>query len=120
MSERKILLAEDEDVMRAMLVDFFTMFEYQIDEAENGRIAWDKWQEKDYQLVISDINMPEMSGVELLKKIKTEKPDFPVILITGVTVDKAKKSAEDNKANAFLSKPFKMKELLTIVQELIG
>jgi len=120
MSKVKILIAEDEKVMREMLVDYLSMFDYEIDQAENGKVAWEKWNQAKYNLVVSDINMPEMSGIDLLKNIKTADNTFPVILITGVTIEKARKSAEDYKADAFLSKPFKIKELLATIEEVLG
>lgn len=119
MAKTKILLAEDEEVMRSMLVDFMSMFDYEIIEAENGEQAWDMWNEDNFTVVISDINMPKMSGIDLLRKIKESSPDFPVILITGVSIDTAKKMAEKYKADAFLSKPFKMKRLLMTLQDVL-
>ncbi len=116
---KKILISEDEDVMRSMLIDFLTMYDYEIIEAENGKIAWNLWQLEKPDLVISDVNMPVMSGIELLREIKKQDVNFPVIIITGVSIEKAKQEASEYHADAFLSKPFKMKELILCIQSLI-
>lgn len=113
----KILIAEDEKVMRHMLTDFLENFDYEIVQAENGLIAWKLWKEFDYNLLITDINMPVLNGIDLLKKIKAENDSFPVIVITGVSVESAKLNALNNGADAFLSKPFKMKSLLEIIRK---
>ena len=114
----KVLIAEDEKVMRFMITDFLESFDYEVTQAENGLIAYKLWQEIKPDILISDINMPVMSGITLLQRIKDLNPDFPVILITGVSVDTAKKLANDYKADAFLAKPFKMKELLEKIKQL--
>lgn len=116
---KKILVAEDEKVMRFMLVDFLENFHYQVIQAENGKKAWDMYNQESPDLLISDINMPHLSGIELLQKIKEKDRFFPVIIITGVSVDTAQVTAVECKADGFLAKPFKMKELMELIDKLL-
>ncbi len=116
MRKKKILIVDDEMVMRAMLRDYLSMFDYDVITAENGMIAWEKWNTNSPDILITDINMPIMSGLELLYKVKSLAPEFPIIIITGVNVDQARKSAADSRADAFLAKPFKMAELAEMVK----
>jgi DNA-binding response OmpR family regulator len=109
---QKILIAEDDDAMRSMLVDYLEDIGYEVMGAENGEVAWQKWNLDKYDLLVTDINMPHLNGIELLKKVKTVDSSFPVIVVTGVTIDKAQDEAIFHGANYFLGKPFKMKELL--------
>ena len=109
---KKILIAEDEKVMRQMLADYLENFDYELFLAEDGAIAWDLWNNNKCDLLISDINMPNMNGLELLKNIKSKDIDFPVIIITGVNVENAEGLALEGGADAFLTKPFKMKSLI--------
>lgn len=115
---KKILIAEDEKVMRYMLSDFLQNFNFEIIQAENGEIAWKLWNEIQCDLIITDINMPHMNGIELLKNIKKKQQDFPVIVITGVSVESAQANAIENGADAFLTKPFKMKTLVEIINSI--
>jgi DNA-binding response OmpR family regulator len=109
---QKILIAEDDDAMRSMLVDYLEDIGYDIIEAENGEIAWSLWNKEKSDLLVTDINMPHLNGIELLKNIKSVDSSFPVIVVTGVTIDKAQDEAIAHGADFFLGKPFKMKELL--------
>jgi CheY-like chemotaxis protein len=115
---KKILIAEDEKVMRSMLADYLENFDYELLLAEDGQIAWDIWNNTACDLLISDINMPNMGGIDLLRNIKQTDPNFPVIIITGVNVENAQGIALDNGANAFLIKPFKMKALMDEINKL--
>jgi DNA-binding response OmpR family regulator len=116
---KTILIAEDETVLRSMLADFLLDYGYEIIEAENGAIAWDLWKTSKCDLLITDINMPHLNGLDLLKKIKGENPDFPVIVVTGVTVEMVKNDATNLGAYCFLPKPFKMKELMLKINEVL-
>ena len=116
---KKILVTDDEKVMRSMLTDFLEEAGYEVSQAEDGQIAWSLWQEGKYDLVISDINMPNMNGIELLKNIKKTDENFPVIIITGVSVESAHNSANENNADALLIKPFKMKALVDEIKKVM-
>lgn len=114
----KVLVTEDEKVMRFMITDFLESFNYEVHQAENGLIAYKLWQEIKPDIIITDINMPVMNGISLLQRVKEINAKFPVVLITGVSVDTAKKLAQDYKADGFLAKPFKMKELVDLIVKL--
>ena len=114
----KILIAEDEVAMRSMLVDFLSDCDYEVLEAENGQVAWELWNKNKCNLLITDINMPLLNGIDLLKKIKLVDKNFPVIVVTGVTIENARSEAVAFGADAFLAKPFKMKDLLVKINEL--
>jgi len=115
---KTLLIAEDEDVMRSMLVDYLEDVGYTILEAENGAVAWEMWSNNKCDLLITDINMPNLNGIELLKKIKATDRAFPVIVVTGVTTESLKKEAITYGADTLLAKPFKMKELIDKIVEI--
>jgi len=115
---KTILIAEDEEVMRSMLVDYLEDAGYTVHDAENGSLAWDLYTNNVCDLLITDINMPQLNGIDLLKKIKLNDRAFPVIVVTGVTTESLKKDAITFGADALLSKPFKMKDLIDIITEL--
>ena len=68
--DEKILVVDDEDIIRESLSYILRAENYEVDEASNGKIALEKVRETSYDLVITDIEMPEMKGVELLEEIK--------------------------------------------------
>ncbi|GAB1349614.1 sigma-54 dependent transcriptional regulator [Ignavibacteriales bacterium] len=79
---KKILVVDDEDIIRESISFILQKEGYTVDSAENGAIAYEKVQELEYDLVISDIEMPEMKGIELLEKIVRLNLHTSVIMIT--------------------------------------
>ena len=116
----KILLAEDEKILRTMMVDSLTHFGHEVDEAENGAIAWDLWNANQYDLLITDINMPLLGGIELLKKIREKDTVFPKIMMTGVFFESVDDHIKGSDVNALLLKPFKLKSLIDTINTIIG
>ena len=81
--EQKILLVDDEEGIRKVLGISLADIGNQVLAAENGEEALKLFKEMQPQIVLTDIKMPGMDGIELLKKIKEESPDTEVIMITG-------------------------------------
>ena len=110
---KTILVVDDYLPTRHLIIDALSQSHlYQVSEAENGQEALHLFDENNYDLVISDIMMPGMSGIELLNMIRERNPASAVIMITGnpttdLTVNAIKKGAVD-----FLTKPFDIDELL--------
>ncbi len=103
---RKILVVDDEQNMRIALYEALSRNGYEVVVSENGRMALDILDKTHADLVITDIKMPEMDGIELLRHLKGRDPDLPVVVITGyATVDTA---VEAMKRGAFdyILKPF--------------
>ncbi len=78
-----ILVIEDEDQVRQSYEDMFSFFGYEVESVPNGREGMSRITKKDYDIVVTDLNMPEMNGFEVLKYIKKKKPYIEVIVITG-------------------------------------
>jgi len=81
----KILIIEDEASIRRVLTKILTEENetYQVDEAEDGSMGYEKIAQNDYDLVLCDIKMPKMDGVELLHAVKKIKPEIPIVMISG-------------------------------------
>jgi DNA-binding NtrC family response regulator len=82
MSDRRVLVVEDDPIIRRFIRDVLKRKGYDIQGSENGLDALDKVQQKDYQLVISDLKMEGMDGLELLSRVKKISPNTEVIIIT--------------------------------------
>lgn len=112
-ASKKILVVDDYLPTRSLIIESLSATSnYEIMEAENGQEALRLFNEHDYDLVISDIMMPGMSGMELLHLLRERNPNAAVIMITGnpttdLTVSAIKKGAVD-----FLTKPFDIDDLL--------
>ncbi len=82
-SKPKILIVDDEKNIREMLKRHFRFLGYEVEERPDAQEALELLDEKRFEVLISDINMPKMSGIEFLKKVKQEYPMTHCIMITG-------------------------------------
>ena len=115
----KILLIDDDSSIRDMLSIVLGKAGYTVVGVDNGFLALDKLKQESFDLVISDIKMPEIGGIELLTKIKSIDADIPVIMITAYAstedaVEAMKLGAED-----YVTKPFNIEELKIVIQKSI-
>ena len=113
----RILLAEDDTAMRTYLVRALEQAGYQVDAVDRGTEALPLLQEIDYDLLLSDIVMPEMDGIELAQRCAEISPRTRVMFITGFAAVTLKASREAPRAK-MLSKPFHLKDLVAEVDRL--
>lgn len=101
----KILVVDDEEIIRESLTFILRKEGYVVDEAENGKIAHQKILENFYDIVITDIEMPEMKGIELLEKISALTIQTAVMIITAYgSLDTAIRALR-NGASDYILKP---------------
>jgi len=116
---RRILVVDDEECLRELSTQVLIHSGYNVDAAEDGAVAWDTLQHNSYDLLIADNNMPNVSGVELLKKLHAARMDLPVIMVSG-TIPTAELSRYSwLQIDATLLKPFTPDELLTTVRKVL-
>lgn len=106
----KVLLVEDDDLLREVVASMVEELGLSVTQAENGVVAKGFIDSNDFQLVISDIRMPGLSGIELLNYVKAKKP-IKVVLMTGFDEALASREAHEHGAVGFLAKPFLPDEL---------
>ncbi|OFZ52061.1 MAG: hypothetical protein A2381_06010 [Bdellovibrionales bacterium RIFOXYB1_FULL_37_110] len=112
--EINILVVDDVKAMRKYIIRKLKVLGFQnFDEAENGEEAWGKINTGKIHLVLSDVNMPIMNGIDCLKTVRNSAShrDIPFILITAEMEEKTKRQAEEAKATAYLVKPFNDEDL---------
>ncbi len=112
----RILVVDDEKVIRDMLADFLGMEGYVVRTAEDGTSALGELEKGHYDLVISDLKMPRMEGIQLLDAIGKTAPDALTVIMTGfgtveTAIDAMKRGAYD-----YVLKPFKLDEVVHVVQ----
>jgi two-component system response regulator FlrC len=119
MAKQKVLVVEDDADLREALVDTLLLAGYQCVEAESGEQALLQLKSHQVKIVISDVQMAGMSGLSLLKSIKSYQPNLPVLLMTAYgTIDDAVQAMQDGACN-YIAKPFAPQVLLNMVSQYI-
>lgn len=119
----RILVVDDEELARFTIREILESGGHEVEEAENGVIALQKQKTTPFELVITDIIMPEKEGIETIIEMKGEFPDLRIIAISGGGRTRNLdflKIAEQMGASTVLSKPFTEDELLVAVQNCLG
>jgi len=117
-SERKfkILVVDDNENIREMLEDFLNFEGHKPVLAKDGKEALEIFCEQDFDIVITDLGMPGMSGWELSKHIKQRKPEIPVVIITGWGVQLEAENLKENKVESILTKPFNLDQIKKMIE----
>ena len=113
-SDLKVLVVDDQDEVRAMVHNMLVELGInQVYESMNGREALDFLGSgfADVDVIICDWNMPKMSGVELLRQLRTTHPDMPFLMITGRSDINSVVEAKSSGVTAYVSKPFTPQQL---------
>lgn len=115
----RILLAEDDDAMRSYLERALENAGYAVDSVDRGTAALPFLERGGYDLLLSDIVMPEMDGIELAQRCNEISPETKVMFITGFAAVTLKASREQPHAKV-LSKPFHLRDLVLEVERILG
>jgi CheY-like chemotaxis protein len=122
---KKILVIDDEEIIIKSLSRLLEKNGYEVFIAKNGQDALIMTEEEDFDLILADIRMPGMNGVETTQSIykileKKERKKLPTIFITGYVDQQIEKEAKALKPAAYIYKPFDIEELVDKVKEVIG
>ncbi len=115
----KILVVEDDDFFREAICDYLTNKKYEVTPALNALVARKILGVQDFDIVITDIQMPGLTGIELLEWSRTHKP-VPFIVMTGFSMLLETQSAFEMGAKEFLNKPFKNTELIAAIERILN
>jgi two-component system, NtrC family, sensor kinase len=118
---KRILVVDDEKYILDFFVEVFRTFPMLVETAGNGRIAMNKIQNVDYDVVVTDFKMPQMSGKDLFDWIKENRPHLAnrIIFVTGDTVSAETRSFFEENQNRYLAKPFKIEEVKEVIQQML-
>lgn len=114
----KILITEDDAIIREGICAYLSEFGYEIIEARDGREALSKFESNKIDLVILDIQIPFINGLDVLRKIR-EKSNLPVLILTAFSDEKFKITAFSNLADGYIEKPFSLPVLKARIDALI-
>jgi len=114
-----ILIVDDEEEIRNSIVEMLVHKFYKVEQARNGKEALEIISRKKPDLIISDIRMPVMDGMKLLKEIKQQEilKDIPVIVLSAKSSGSNRETCLENGASEYLSKPFNAADLYKAVEQ---
>jgi two-component system, NtrC family, nitrogen regulation response regulator NtrX len=113
----KILVIDDEPGIREFMKMYFEERDYNVDIASDGQEGVELFEKGSYDLVLCDMLMPRMIGIQVLERIRTAKPDQKVIMMTGVKDETMVNKAKSLGCHLYLNKPVKLQELESRVAE---
>lgn len=116
---KTILVAEDND-SNFILMSYILKKYYQFERAKNGQEAVDMVEKKAYDIVLMDIKMPVMDGLEATKRIKAAHPELPVVALTANAFDSDRQMALDAGCDDFLSKPVSSQLCISTIKKFVG
>lgn len=111
----KILIVDDEYLIRNVIKEYCQNEGYKVDEAQNGEEAIDKVYENNYDLIIMDVMMPKLDGIKASKEIKQIK-DIPIIMLSARTEEEDKLLGFETGIDDYITKPFSPKELMARIK----
>ncbi len=120
MLTKRILIVDDNPNMSVLLSDILEIFDFKGSYAGDGTEALEKLRRGKYDMVFTDLRMPKMDGLDLLKAIKAEHPGLPVVVVTGYSMADTRDEVLSERADGFLSKPFKVNEIQSLLTSLLG
>ena len=106
-----VLVVDDEDFIREPIVEMLRRLEFRVDSASSGQDALKELEERPYTFLLTDIRMPEMDGLELIKMTKRVCPNISMIAMTGYSIDYTYIDVINAGATDFINKPFGLEEL---------
>lgn len=119
MNKPTILIVDDELLIRDLLYDFFTNQGWEITTAENGVKALEILEHRSVDLLLTDLKMPGLDGMELTNRVKEEYPSLPVVIMTGFPSIDTAIQALRHKVEDYIIKPFNINQLFKTVERSI-
>jgi len=113
-SELNVLVVEDDQVLRASFQQLLSYLFAEVDAAVDGQDALDQLAEKNYDIVLTDLRMPRMSGFQLLQEIRQQSPQQPIVVISAHEDEALRRELAVYKVH-YLRKPVILEELLKVV-----
>jgi two-component system response regulator HydG len=120
MNDKKSILIVDDDIAHRTMLRILLGWEYEIVEADSGFKAIEKIQNAAFDLVLMDVCMPEISGVEVLGRIKATNPKVPVIMMTAYSSAETANRAMEKGAYDYITKPFDFDNLRSTIEKALA
>lgn len=116
----RILIVDDEQGVRDLLVRALSGGDYDVDAAPDGRTAVEQLRAVEYDLLITDLKMPGMDGLSVIREARRVFPELPIIIITGYSTEASAIEAINLGVSGYLTKPFRLPRILAAAQKALG
>ncbi|MEX1128703.1 MAG: response regulator [Vicinamibacterales bacterium] len=116
----RILVVDDEETVRELLSKTLALAEYEVDVAPEGRTAIDRMRIIPYDLLITDLRMPGVDGLTVIREARRLKADIPVIIVTGYSTEASAIEAINLGVQGYLTKPFRVPRVLAAAAKALG
>lgn len=116
----RILVVDDEQAVRDLLSKTLTMADYDVDAADDGPSAIEKMRSVEYDLLITDLKMPGMDGLSVIREARKLAADLRVIIITGYSTEASAIEAINLGVSGYLTKPFRLPRILAAAARALG
>ncbi len=116
----RVLVADDEASIRDLLAKTLALAEYEVDVVPDGRSAIDRLRLMPYDLLITDLKMPGVDGLVVIREARRLRPDIPVIIITGFSTEASAIEAVNLGVSGYLTKPFRVPRVLAVAAKALG
>lgn len=116
---RKVMIVDDEPLAVESLLLVLETLQVECVGAASGADALDKFRSEDIGLVITDVRMPGMSGLDLLMLLKDRSPDLPIVLISGYNIEESELENATARADLHLSKPYQISDIVGVVNRFL-
>jgi len=116
----RVLVVDDEAAIRDLLTKTLALAEYDVDAAPDGRAALDRLRTLPYDLLITDLKMPGIDGLAVIREARRYRPDLPVIIITGFSTEASAIEAINLGVSGYLTKPFRVPKVLASAAKALG
>ena len=117
---QRILIVDDEETIRELLLKTLALAEYEVDVAPDGRTAVDRMRLIQYDLLITDLRMPGVDGLTVIREARRLKADIPVIIVTGYSSEASAIEAINLGVQGYLTKPFRVPRVLAAAAKALG
>ncbi len=116
----RVLVVDDEASIRDLLSKTLALAEYDVDLAPDGRTALDRLRVMPYDLLITDLKMPGLDGLSVIREARRLKTDLPVVIITGFSTEASAIEAVNLGVSGYLTKPFRVPRVLAVAAKALG
>ncbi len=115
-----VLYAEDEEGIRANVSDSLRYYVDEVLEASNGKEAFEIYTQEKPDIILSDIHMPVMNGIDFIKKVREEDRDIPVVMITAHTDKEYLLEAVELHMEKYIVKPVELEDLFSVLEKCVS
>jgi CheY-like chemotaxis protein len=116
----RVMVVDDDEQLRMVLIEMLSLDGYHVRACPDAYSALKTLEHEKFDLLLTDLGMPGMSGLELAEIVQTTHPDMPVALITGLRAEVHEDEASKKGVRAILLKPFQRHELTALIRQLVA